>query len=189
MKRHRVTRDKPPAPSHNLLQRIRTSLGLTQQHVADLLGVSRSAVAMDEQGQRSLPWQGMGRVLALHQALPAAPAARPPLALTAADRDELDFRRRGLAVQLYPLEQQLAQGRVRLAQAHLWQRVLPALRQSFEATDTDWQEWLDYFERRAASVLRSESGAAALLELRLAVLTFELGEIARLLGAAARAGA
>lgn len=110
----------------------------------------------------------------------------PPL--TAADRDELDFRRQGLSVQVSPLEQQLVRHRVLLAQARLWQQALPALRQSFPAHDVEWQEWLTRFERRAAAVLRSEGGAAGLLELRLATLAFEMGEINRLLGDVPPAG-
>ncbi len=55
MNRRHVSGSKGPKPSYNMLQLVRTHLGLTQQQVADLLGVSRTAVAMEERGERRLP--------------------------------------------------------------------------------------------------------------------------------------
>ena len=186
MKRRYVSGTKAPRPHYNMLQQVRAHLGLTQQDVAHLLNVSRSAVALDEHGTRTLPGASVARVLALLQVLPApaGPAPlppEPPLALTAADRTELDFRRQGLALQVYVVTQQLKRPQLQLAQARLWQQALPALRKSFPATDTDWHDWLNRFEGRAASVLQFETGSAVRLQLRLATLTFEVAEITRLL--------
>jgi hypothetical protein len=105
-----------------------------------------------------------------------------PLNLTAADRDDLDFRRQGLRLDLYPLRQKLKRQQVLLAQAQCWQQVLPQLRATFPADNAHAHEWLDHFEKRAATILRDEAGAPALLQVRLAAIEFEIAEITRLLG-------
>ncbi|GAA4364573.1 hypothetical protein GCM10023185_34200 [Hymenobacter saemangeumensis] len=171
-----------PSPSHNATQLVRAHLGLTQQDLARLMQVSRTAVAMDERGERYLPWPKSKLLHDLCTVLPtphgSAPVpAVPAPVLSAADRKELDWRRRTIALEVFPLEQKLARVEVRLAQARLWQQALPALRAAFPAEDARAQRWLDYFEAEAAATLSTDSGQPALLKLRLATVAFELAEI------------
>ena len=176
-----------PRPFLNATQLVRAHLGLTQQDLADLLRVSRGAVAMDERGERFLPGASAERLRQLGQVLPVpdgpapVPAVPAPV-LSADDRETLDLRRQGLALEAYPLKKQLARVEVRLAQARLWQQALPALRVAFPAEDAFAHQWLDYFAGKAAATLRDDSGTPALLGLRLATLAFEMAEIDRLLG-------
>lgn len=181
MKRRKFSHHLPPRSAHNATQAVRARLGLTQDELAYLLDVSRTAVAMDECGTRFLPWPQGKLLLALQTALPAAlPPPEPPV-LTEADRDDLSFRRQGLQVAAHPLQQKLERVEVRLAQARCWQQVLPQLRSAFPADNTHAHEWLNVFERRAAGILRTEAGAPALLQVRLAAIASEIADITRLL--------
>jgi transcriptional regulator with XRE-family HTH domain len=177
-----------PTPFLNNIQQLRAHLGLSQQDLADLIRVSRTAVAMDERYKRSLPWPKSKMLLELCQVLPVPdgsaplPAVPAPL-LSAADREELDWRRRDIAREIYPTKQRLARVEVRLAQARLWQQALPALRAAFPASDTFAHQWLDHFVGKAAVTLNADSGQPTLLKLRLAAIAFEMAEIDRLLAA------
>ena len=182
-------------------QRLRAALGLTQQDLAHLLEVSRAAVAMAECGDRALPWPQAKRLHALQAALRAAPPLPPPAPaapaeLSATDRDDLDLRRLELTLEARPLAEKLERQRVRLAQARRWQQVLPALRAAFAADNAtafaasgpanhaDADAWLDRFERWAAGRVALGAGAAALWEVRLGAIAWEVAEITRRLGEA-----
>lgn len=185
MKRRKFSHQLPLRPQHTPAQALRARLGLTQDDLADLLEVSRAAISMEEHGSRSLPWPQIGLLNALYQVvlpLPADPAPVPPAPLTADDRAELDYRRLGLRVAAGPLEKKLAREHLRLAQARCWQLVLPQLRAAFPPENPWAHTWLDERTRRAAVALRSAGGPAALLQVRLAAIAFEIAEITRLLG-------
>lgn|GEM_PF-3795179 len=186
----KFSRQRGPQPFHNFTQTVRAYLGLTQDQLAMLMQVSRAAVSMDEYGTRALPWPQVQLLHALHQALPPGPAAALPvlLNLTASDRDDLDFRRQGLRLDLYPLRQKLARQQVQLAQARCWQQILPQLHTTFPTDNAHAHEWLDHFEKRAANTLRNQAGAPALLQVRLAAIEFEIAEITQQLGAVAGGG-
>ncbi len=180
----KFSNQRGPSPLLNESQHVRAHLGLTQAGLAALLNVSRQALSMHEHGTRPLPLAPFGWLFKLYQALPppgAPPAPPPPPALTATDRDDLEFRRQGLALEVWPLEQKLHRAQVRLAQARRWQQAAPALRAAFAADDARAQARLDRFEDRAADVVRTEAGSPALLQVRLAALNFEIAEITRLL--------
>ncbi len=188
LKRRTFSHQQGPRPVQNAAQRVRAELGLTQNDLAHLLEVSRSAVAMDERGERSLPWPNAALYYALQVALnvpPPPPDALPPPALSAANRADLDFYRQGLALQVHPLAQKLRCALVPLAQARRWQQVLPALRAAFAAANAgaEAHAWLDTFERRAARTERTAGGPLAQLQTRLAAVAFELAELDRLLAA------
>ncbi len=186
MKRPKFSHQRPLRPLHNATQAVRARLGLTQDDLAALMQVSRAAVSMDEHGSRDLPWPQVQLLQALYQVvLPLATEAHaplPPLTLTAADRDDLDFRRLGLRVAAAPLQLKLERSQLQLAQAQCWQRVLPQLRATFPPENAWAHGWLDRFERRAGGLLRTEAGGPALLQVRLAAIAFEIAEITRLLG-------
>ena len=154
------------------------------------MAVSRSAVALHERGDRRLPQRTEALLEPLYAVLPPPEATDQPLpapVLTAADRAELTLLRQALALQIYPLEQELARCRVRLAQAQLWVQALPALRATFSAANNSAQLWLNDFNSKAAAIRQEEAAQPALLKLRLATLAFEMAEIDRLLGEAAPA--
>ena len=179
-----------PNASHNGLQLLRAHLGLTQADLAQWLGTSRAAVAMDERAERYLPWKASSQLTPLFAVLPLpdGPAPVPTVpapVLSADDRQKLGRRQREIALEAYPIEEQLARCEVRLAQARLWQQALPMLRAARPATDKLAQLWLDYFEQKAAATLLDDSGTPALLRLRLATLAFEKSEIDRLLAESA----
>ncbi|WP_310392324.1 hypothetical protein [Hymenobacter sp.] len=169
---------------HTLLQRIQAHFGFTQQEVADLLDVTRTVLSMSERPGRTLPFEAWKRLQWLLDALPAEPADGSTLAPAFSDdeREGLDLRRRSLELQAQALGQQLARSQTRLAQARLRQQAMPGLRTTFPATDELAQVRFTIWERRAAATVRTEGNAAAMLALRLAVLTFEATEIGRLLG-------
>lgn len=190
MTRRKFSHQRGPRFQHNMSQVVRAYLGLTQDDLATLMDVSRAAVSMDEYGTRDLPWPQVQLLHALHAALPApdAPMAPAPLMLTPSDRDDLSFRHLQLTTQVYPLKQKLERLQVRLAQAQCWQQAMPQLRNTFPAENAEAHKWLDRFERRAASTLRTEAGTPALLQVRLAAIEFEMAEITRLLGDAPAPG-
>lgn len=184
------TNTRGPGPHLNSVQRLRAYLGLTQQDLANLLEVSRPAVALYERDARPLLSGELGRLHALYAVLPApnGPAPLPEVptpVLSDDDRKNLDFRRREIVVATFPLEAALARVQVQLAQARLWQQALPTLRTAYPATDETAHDWLRLMEIKATRTLRRASGTPALLQLRLATLQFETAEIERLLGPAA----
>lgn len=92
LKRRKFSHQKGPNQLRNTVQRVRAELSLTQDDLARLLDVSRSAVAMAERGARSLPWPNVLLLHALQTALlvpPLAPDTLPPPPLSAAERDDL----------------------------------------------------------------------------------------------------
>ena len=183
MKRRRFSAKGTNPYFQNTGERMRAELGLSQDHLALLLNVSRSAVAMAERGERLLPGAEVSLLDALREAvLPPPPDEPAQLVLDPADRADLDFRCRKLQVEAYPLEQKLERLRIRLAQARRWQQVLPTLRATFPTSNVRAQQWLDMFERHAKGVLSTDSGLPALLRARLAAIAFEMAEITKLLG-------
>lgn len=188
----KFSRNRPPAPHHSLLKAIQAHFGLTQERIADVLGVSRATLTQYgtvsvEGTLRSLPTDALLRLVALQQLLPAphGPAPTPPIPptapLPASDRETLDLRRRELQLQQYQVEQKLARCEVHLAQGRLRQQALPALRTVLDPADTLTESWLALFEREAHRMQEEES-TAQLLKLRLRVLAFEAAEIEQLLG-------
>lgn len=183
----RFSNQRGPLPFHNLSQRVRAHLGLTQDDLAMLLDVSRTAVSMDEHGTRRLPPAAQGLLLLLHQALPPADAppaadAPAPAPLTDADRADLAFWRRELDLEAHTLQLQLERGQVRQTQAQRWQQLGPALQALFPADNPEARQWLERFERRAARRVRTDDAIPARLPLRLAAIAFEIAEITKRLG-------
>lgn len=188
---HKFSRHRGPRQYQPTMQRIQACFGLTQQELADVLGVSRGVLTMNGRGGRSLPPEAWTRLLQFHQALPVAqpdaepaPAPAPSLptpAFSADERQELDLRRRSLALKAVALGEERARRHTRLAQARLRLEALPGLRASFPADDEVAQALLKVWQNQAAATLRNEAGPAALLALRLRVLAFEVSETAKLL--------
>ncbi|RYY21090.1 MAG: helix-turn-helix domain-containing protein [Cytophagaceae bacterium] len=177
-----------PAPSHSSAQTARAQLGLTQQELAQLLGVSRTALAMAEQGSRDLPSAAAQRLLNLLQALAALPAPVPAAVLSTSQREDLEIRLQAIQLAEYPLRQQLRRVQIKLAQARLRQQAEPALRATLLATEALAHRKLSRLAEAADAYLRDEGATPALLELRLQVLAFERAEVARLLNGPALAG-
>lgn len=175
-----------PLASLSQLQRIQAHFGLTQQELADVLGISRSALNMSGRGQRHLSPEVWARILLFQQALPVAepgaePTPEPAPPLSEDDRQELDLCRRELELQADLLGGQLARRRTRLAQARLRLRTLPGLRAAFPADDEVAQALLKVWQNEANATLRKEAGPLARLALRQAVTAFEAAEIEKLL--------
>lgn len=189
MKRPTFSRHHEPTPYLNRAELLRANFGLTQQEIADLLGVSRASVAMDERCERWLSGVAGLRQAQLMEATaphliagPLPAPAGPAPALSARERETLRLRLMGIEVVAYPLRQQLARCQTRRAQAALRQQVLPALRAAFPADDARAQRWLDYFGDMAQLMLDEVGATPELLTLQLAVLAFEASETTRLLG-------
>lgn len=171
------------SPSHGIEQTVRAHLGLTQQELARLLGVSRTTLAMAEHGSRDLPPAVSVQLLRLWQAIADAPATpETPVPLSSAQRDTLDLRRLAIKREEYPVHQQLKRIQIRLAQARQRQQVEPALRAALPASEVQAHRWLGRLADEADARLRDEGGEPVLLELRLRVLAFERAEIDKLLG-------
>ena len=197
----KFSNQRGPAAHLSPLKQVQAHFGFTQQEIADVLGVSRAALTMAASHRRSLPADAGLRLLRLQQALPVAapdvpsspdasfatapPTAAPP-ALSPDDWQDLDLRRRGLALQAHLLNEPLARHRTRLAQARLRLHVLPGLQAAFPATDELAQAMFKLWHRQANATLRNEAGPLARLALRQAVLLFEAAEIEKLLAESPR---
>ncbi len=169
-------------PYLSQLQAIQASFGFTQQEVADLLGVSRSALSMYERGSRNLPLAAQLRLRQFAEALPdPAPAPPPAPVLSPDERADLALRRQGLLLQLDALARPLARSQTRLAQAQLRQRLLPGLQAQVPATEKLAHIVFTLWEGQAALTLQYEPSVLAQLLLRRDVLAFEVAGIARLL--------
>jgi transcriptional regulator with XRE-family HTH domain len=170
-----------PSSSHNTGQAVRAQLGLTQQDLAQLLGVSRSALAMAERGSRDLPPAIAQRLLSLRQALDTLPVPVAATVLSAEQREKLAIRLQAIQLEEYPLRQQLQRVQIRLNQARLRQQAEVVLRAALPATEALAHRKLGRLADAADACLRDEGGEPALLELRLRVLAFERAEIEQLL--------
>ena len=186
MSKQNFSSKRGPASYHATEQAVRASLGLTQQELAWLLGVSRSALSMAERGRRTLPLPALQRLLQLWQAItqpaPVAPGSvQPAPVLTADQRDLLDLRCLGINLEEYPLRQQVKRAQVRLEQARQRQQAALVLHALTPTGDELAQRWLTRFEAEALTNLHDDAATVALLELRLRVLAFEQAEIEQLL--------
>ncbi|RZK43849.1 MAG: helix-turn-helix domain-containing protein [Hymenobacter sp.] len=181
MARH-FSHQRGPLASHTTEQAVRAQLGLTQQDLARLLGVSRTALAMAEQGSRDLPSAATVRLLGLWQALATMPAPVAAAVLSAGQREDLSIRLQGIQLEEYPLRQQLRRVQIRLTQARVRQQAESVLRAALPATEALAHRKLGRLAEAADACLRDESATPALLELRLRVLAFERAEIEKLLG-------
>lgn len=180
MARH-FSHQRGPLASHGIEQTVRVQLGLTQQDLARLLGVSRTALAMAEQGSRDLPSPAAGRLLAMWQALAEMPAPVSATVLSARQREDLSMRLQAIQLEEYPLRQQLRRVQIRLTQARVRQQAEPALRAALPATEALAHRKLGRLAEESDAYLRDEGATPALLELRLRVLAFERAEIEQLL--------
>ncbi|RYY19410.1 MAG: helix-turn-helix domain-containing protein [Cytophagaceae bacterium] len=180
MARH-FSRQRGPLASHGTAQAVRAQLGFTQQDLARLLGVSRTALAMAEQGSRALPAAAAARLLTLGQALAAMPTPVPVAVLSARQREALAMRLQAIQLEEYPVRQQLRQVQIRLAQARVRQQAEPALRAILPATEALAHRKLGRLAEESDAYLRDEGATPALLELRLRVLAFERAELEKLL--------
>lgn len=192
MSRRKFSRHREPTPYLNGAALLRANFGLTQQEMANLLGVSRASVAMDERGERLISGAAGLRLRQLEQAVaphliagPLPVPAGPPPALSAYECETLRLRLMGIELAAYPLRKQLARCQTRRAQAALRLRVLPVLRAAFPSDDARAQRWLEYFGDMAQLMLDEVGATPELLTLQLAVLAFEATETKRLLGDAA----
>ncbi|GAA3930237.1 hypothetical protein [Hymenobacter algoricola] len=171
---------------------IRTQLGLTQERMADWLGMSRVSVTLAEQGHRSLPHSAalqegrlsfarLGRVLdATGQTRPAPPPLPPPAPDPEPLLARLDYCQHHLRNLRYKLK--LMQARAAPYEARL--KALPALRAWTGPIRNPALEesWLALFEAEAVSTLLDDCGTGPqkLLTARIAGLEREaevLGEL------------
>lgn len=165
---------------------VRACLGLTQQQLAEYLGVRRVRVAEAEAGTRPLPLAALPRLAALATCL-AAPA--PPSAATATATDVPDplaLRARLLAAtaEAARLRQRLALAETQAAQARARLALLPALHAAPPvAASAVGAAWLRVLALEAETAL-AEAGPAArvLLRLRAEALEQEAAALAALLG-------
>ena len=173
---------------------IRTQFGITQERMADWLGMSRVSVTLAEQGQRSLPHSAalqegrltfarLGRVLDASGQTQPAP---PPLPAPAPDPQpllaRLDYCQHHLRNLRYRLK--LMQARAVPFEARL--KALPALRAwTGPIRDPALEEsWLALFEGEAQSGLLYDCGAGPqkLLAARIAGLEREAQVLGELVG-------
>jgi|GEM_PF-3185431 len=180
-------------------------LGLSQEQLAYLLGISRQQLSMSEsEASRALPLRGLQRLMDLWQALPPVPADAPapwvanddpttpplpvpaPGSLRPTERAKLRLRWKEIRVERNALRDQLDRAQVRLGQARVRQLLLPPLLAALPSADAPSVRAMVLLEllREAARTLETKAAQPALLTLRLAVLAFEAGEIQRLLAAA-----
>ncbi|SHJ60831.1 hypothetical protein SAMN02745146_3515 [Hymenobacter daecheongensis DSM 21074] len=164
---------------------LRTHFGLSQEMMAEWLGVARSSLALTERGyQSTAPATGVQQArleLAakglVYDGAGGTFPAPPPLPEPSPDAEELGFHLRicqgrilGLELQLETLRRRATPYAARLAAA-------PALRAYPGPVENpeDEQNWLTLFEREARKQLRTTCGATAkrLLEARLAGLRCE----------------
>jgi transcriptional regulator with XRE-family HTH domain len=173
-----------PTASHGLAQTVRAHLGLTQQDLAVLLGVSRATLAMAELGRRSLPPAANLLLAQLGEAVTTVPeaATATPTPLSPAQRDTLTVRRQGIGLEEHSLHQQLKRAQTRLLQARQRQQAESVLRAALPATNAAAHRKLSHLAEESEQYLRDEGATPALLELRLRVLAFERAEIDKLLG-------
>lgn len=185
MANQHFSHQRGPAASHGLAQTVRAHLGLTQQDLAVLLGVSRATLAMAELGHRSLPpaanllLEQLGEAIT---AVPKEPAAAAVL-LSPEQRDTLTVRRQGIGLEESALQQQLKRAQTRLLQARQRQQAESVLRAALPATNAAAHRKLSRLAEEAEQYLRAAGATPAMLELRLRVLAFERTEIDKLLDA------
>lgn len=117
------------------LQTIREELGLSQQELADYLGVSRSLIALSETGRRQLPFDVLQRIF--------------PLMETRADQQDATKQRVTESVKHQWLEQEL----------HLRQHRLQALRERHDRCQRQRAA-----QRRTRRLLEVDSQSAKLIQ-------------------------
>lgn len=164
---------------------LRSLFGLSQDMLADWLGVARSSLALTERGYQSttsvLGVQA-ARLRLAAQGLVYDDAggtfpAPPPLPEPLPNTEELRFRLRTCRVRIQGLEVQLEKLRRRADPLKARLVAAPALRAYSGPVENpeDEQNWLTIFELEAKRQLRTSCGATArrLLEARLAGLRCE----------------
>ncbi|MBG8555711.1 hypothetical protein [Hymenobacter guriensis] len=164
---------------------VQARFGLTQQQLADVLGVSRTALAMDALGERLLPIAAVLGLDALRRQLPPPVGEALPLPVAEStpgpeDQKTLAMRLRGIAIADYPLQNQQERLQTRLEQAQARLQALPALHAAFP--EERGQRWLNLFEEEARIWLEHDGSALLQLTLRRKVLAYEAAEIRLLLG-------
>lgn len=164
---------------------LRTLFGLSQDMLAEWLGVARSSLALTERGYQSttaatgvqqvrleLAAQGL-----VYDGAGGTFPAPPPLPAPPPDAQELGFRLRQCWARIQKLELQLQVLRHRAAPYAARLVAAPALRAYPGPVENpeDEQSWLTVFELEARRQLRTTCGATAirLLEARLAGLRCE----------------
>jgi transcriptional regulator with XRE-family HTH domain len=153
-----------PSAGPGLLRAVRDCLGLTQQQLAEYLGVRRVRVAEAEAGTRPLPLAALPRLAALATCL--APASEAPVA-EAADAAALRRRQRAATAEAGRLRQQLTQAEARAAQASARLALLPTLAAAPPvAAPAVGPAWLRVLALEAETTL-AEAGPTARLLLRL----------------------
>ncbi|MGI4871846.1 MAG: helix-turn-helix domain-containing protein [Janthinobacterium lividum] len=184
MAKHNYTRSYAYGSPTSTGHFVRTELGLTQQELAWLLGVSRVALAKEEGNSRQLPPDAMRRLLDVARLLHtlAAPASPPPLPPPdAAQRETLALRLLAIQLAEYPVRQELARQQQRLAQFRRRTQAAPAIQALLPAEATHARQALDSLLRQADGYLALDATEPLLPELRLRVLAFERAEIERIL--------
>jgi transcriptional regulator with XRE-family HTH domain len=170
-------------------QLLRAYYGLTQQWLADYLGVPRSTVSMDELGRANLPTGSFMRLLPLIQGMPAPdgnapePSAEPTAAGLAAAQPLLAHREREARHEARQLGRPQEKLVVRLRQVRLRLQTLPAALGALAPAPADERprRVLGYWDEDAPDQLRDDEAALTVLNLRQRVLAFELAELAKLL--------
>ncbi|TGE15775.1 hypothetical protein [Hymenobacter elongatus] len=176
---------------------LRTRFGLSQEMMADWLGVARSSLALTERGYQSTTSatgvQGLRLILAaqglVYDGAGGSFAAPPVLPEPPPNAQELGYRLRECRVRIQTLELELETLRRRAAPYVARLAAAPALRAypGPVASPEDEQDWLTFFELEARRQLRTTCGATAqrLLEARLAGLRCEAELLAEYLEAPA----
>ena len=183
MAKHNRTRTYAYGSPDSVGHFIRTELGLTQDDLARLLGVSRVALAKDEGNRRLLPLDVTRQLLDLSRLLHTlAPEPPPPLPPPdAAQREALEMRLQALRIAEHPVRQNLEKQRRRLAQLRRRQQAGSAIAALLPAGAARQQGALDILLDEAEGYLALDATALLLPELRLRVLAFERAEIEKLL--------
>lgn len=180
---------------------LRTHFALTQQRLAEWLGIHRVVVAQAEAGQRSLPLgrdmrpgiqntritlASMGQMLVAGGAIEPAP---PPVPIPATDTGPLQVRLADCRMQAARLSIELAAMPARAEQLTNRLAAVPALRGYTGPVKDPAQEatWLSLFENEALYGLRYECGPGpqALATARLAGLNREAEQLEQLMNALA----
>jgi transcriptional regulator with XRE-family HTH domain len=196
-----------PCPGLPPLQLLRAHYGLTQEELANFMGVPRATLSLDEKpsfrnGPRPVSTAAWLRLMPFMVAMPALdsveirPAYQPLPKVEVGDdelRQALRLRQMKCHVETSELQREQYRARVRQAQARLRLHTLPALLEAVPDSPLGKRQrvWLDWFEYDARYILDDTKAATqyALRELRLRVLAYEATQLAELLDAGAAGSA
>ena len=157
----------------NDLRNIRRNLGLTQQAMAEYLGVSRQMISMSESRQRSLPVPALLRLQQLTDAArtPSLAAEQRQLRSRSHTRVALRKRLRTCRLEVRRLQRKLQRMQRHYQKADAFVRCCEAMLDRSDSDHAHWKRQLRLSEHR---LLACGPAAQALLEAKMAAAEAEV---------------